>query len=197
MQLHILKLQTCSLNTLLCIICPSALQNSQCCSYVFSFFLLLKNKQANNKSIYGKLTFQHFFPCFFTVISTNFLTTKPAQNMQWWPAAKLSQSVSPRRAAKRNHPSSHSWQPLYHSCNKQHASHFERKHEKTSYLCYSSAMGLKTSLIDRLLKTFNMKGSWEVSHDIPDCPSTSPPLISLPDMLPKHFWKSHWEHTAN
>lgn len=97
MQLHILKLQTCSLSTLLCIIWPSALQNSQCYSYVFSFFLPLKNKQANNKSIYWKLTFQHFFPCFFTVISTNFLTTKPAQNIQWWPAAKLSQSVSPRR----------------------------------------------------------------------------------------------------
>ena len=76
---------------------PSSLQKSQCYSWVFSFSLPLKNKQANNKTIYWKLTFQHCFPCFFIVISTNFLTAKPAQNMQWWPAAKLSWSVSPRR----------------------------------------------------------------------------------------------------
>lgn len=97
MQLHTLKLHTWSLNTILCIIPPPALQKSQCYLCVFSFSLPLKDKQANNKTIYQKLTFQHIFPCFFTVISTNFLTAKPAQDTRWWLAAKLSWSVSPRR----------------------------------------------------------------------------------------------------
>lgn len=91
------KATDCSLNALLSIMFPPALQKSQCYSNVFCFSLPFKNKQANNKTISKKLTFQHFFPCFFTVISTNFLTIKPAQNTQRWPAAKLSWSVSPRR----------------------------------------------------------------------------------------------------
>lgn len=44
-----------------------------------------------------ELTFQHFFPCFFTVVSTNVLTEKPAEDTQWWPTAKLSWHVSPER----------------------------------------------------------------------------------------------------
>lgn len=134
MLLHILKLQTCSLNTLPSIISPPALQKSWCNSCVFSFSLPLENKQANNKTIYWKLTFQHFFPCFFTVISTNFLTTKPAQNTQSWPAAKLSWSVSSRREQRLA-----GMIPVHTSAilftttitNKQHASHFERKLENT------------------------------------------------------------------
>jgi len=65
----------------------------------------------------------------------------------------------------------HTFGSLCHSRNKQHASRFERKHEKTFRLCYSSTMDLKISLIDRLLKIFNMKGSREVSFGIPECSS--------------------------
>lgn len=96
MQLHILKLQTCSLKTLLSII-SSALQKSQCYSCVSSFSFPLKNKKANNKTMSWELTLQYFFPCFFTVLLTNALTEKPAQNTEWWPAPKLSWSVSPKR----------------------------------------------------------------------------------------------------
>lgn len=169
MQLQILKLQACSSNIFLTIISPPVLQKSQCYSCISSLFLPLKNKKAN-KTINQKLKIQHFFSCFFTVISTNFFTTEWAQKTEWWPAAKLSCSVSPRKgpAACR---SSHFWLPLFHSHNKQRASYFERNHEKTVYLCYSSTMGLKTSLQARLLKTFNMKRSREVSHRIPESPS--------------------------
>lgn len=97
MQLHILKLQTCSLNTLLFIISSPALQKSQCYSCVFSFSPPLENKQANNKTMSWELTFQHFFPCFSTVVLTNVLTEKPAQDTHWWPAAKLSWSMSPKQ----------------------------------------------------------------------------------------------------
>lgn len=169
MQLHMLKLQACSLNTLLSIISSPALQKSCYYSSVFSF--PLKNEQANNKTIHWKLTFQHFSLCFFTVISTNHQASAKHAVMAIIKAVLICEPKK-RTVASRNDPRSHFWKPLYLSHNKECASHFERKYENKFYLCYLSSTGLKTTLTDRLLRTFNVKGSREISHGIAECPST-------------------------
>lgn len=148
---------------------------------IFLSSLPLKNKKKQTtKLLTKKMKFQQYSH-FFTVVSINFLTTQPGQNMQWWPAAKPKKELSEFTLLATS----------FCSPNKQHMPHFERNHEKTFYLCYSSTMVLKTSLQARLLKTFNMKRSKEVSHRMQECPSTSFLLISLPDRLRKYFWISH------